>query len=71
MANQGYAESVHVINLIASSKGEVLWQFRAVSEQIISTNAAYLMDYALTQVTKTGTAKSLSWRLKNYKLIVT
>jgi penicillin-binding protein 1B len=42
----------------------VLWQYYATGEQIISTNAAYLMDYALTQVTKTGTAKSLSWRLK-------
>jgi len=65
IANQGYAEKSHVINLISTNKGEVLWQFLNSSEQVISSNAAYLMDYALTQVTKTGTAKSLSWRLKN------
>ena len=29
-----------------------------------SQQASYLLDYGLTQVTKTGTAKSLSWRLK-------
>lgn len=64
-ANQGYIEQAHTINTVVSSKGETLWQYTATHEQAISTNAAYLMDYALTQVTKTGTAKSLSWRLNN------
>jgi len=64
-AKQGYSEKAHAINIIDSNKGETLWQFEAKTEQIISTNAAYLMDYALTQVAKTGTAKSLTWRLKN------
>ncbi len=68
LANQGYSEQAHVINIISSSKGETLWQFKATNEQVISTNAAYLMDYALTQVTEIGTAKSLSWRLKNNKV---
>ena len=68
LANQGYSEQAHAINTISSSKGETLWQFEAANEQVISTNAAYLMDYALTQVAETGTAKSLSWRLKNYKV---
>ena len=68
LANQGYTEKAHAINAISSSKGETLWQFESVNEQVISTNAAYLMDYALTKVTETGTAKSLSWRLKNAKV---
>jgi len=68
IANQGYAEQSHTISLISTNKGEVLWQFLKSKEHVISTNAAYLMDYALTQVTKTGTAKSLSWRLKNKKV---
>jgi len=68
LANQGYSEQAHAINTISSSRGETLWQFAAANEQVISTNAAYLMDYALTQVAETGTAKSLSWRLKNYKV---
>jgi len=68
LANQGYSERAHAINTISSSKGDTVWQFEAANEQVISTNAAYLMDYALTQVTETGTAKSLSWRLKNHKV---
>ncbi|MCI2285747.1 hypothetical protein L3081_23165 [Colwellia sp. MSW7] len=68
LATQGYSEQAHTINTVTSSKGETLWQFQATNEQVISTNAAYLMDYALTQVTKTGTAKSLTWRLKNHQL---
>lgn len=68
LANQGYAEQAHTINTVTSSKGETLWQFQVENAQVISTNAAYLMDYALIQVTKTGTAKSLTWRLKNHQL---
>ena len=68
LASQGYAEQAHAINTISSSKGETLWQFEAENEQVISTNAVYLMDYALSKVTETGTAKSLSWRLKSYKV---
>jgi len=68
LANQGFAEQAHVINNISSSKGETLWQFEANNVQVISTNATYLMNYALTKVTETGTAKSLSWRLKNHKV---
>ncbi|WP_159817258.1 penicillin-binding protein 1B [Colwellia sp. 20A7] len=65
LANQGYAEQAHTINIITSNKGETLWQYQASNAQVISTNAAYLIDYALTQVAKTGTARSLTWRLKN------
>lgn len=68
IANQGYAEQTHAINAISTSKGEILWQFESANEHIISTNAAYLMDYALTQVAKRGTAKSLSWRLKGAQI---
>jgi penicillin-binding protein 1B len=67
-AKQGELEQVHAINKIVSSYGETLWQFEPVTTKIISTNASYLMDYALMQVAKTGTAKSLSWRLKNGKV---
>jgi len=65
LANQGYAEQAHTINTITSNKGETLWKYQASNVQVISTNAAYLMDYALTQVATTGTARSLTWRLKN------
>ena len=68
-ANHGMDEKAHTVNAIVSSKasssGDILWQFESSNNQIISTNAAYLIDAALTQVTKKGTARSLTWRLKN------
>ncbi len=67
-AKQGELEQVHGINQIVSSYGETLWEFEPVTTKVISTNAAYLMDYALTQVAVTGTAKSLTWRLNNSKV---
>ncbi|MDX2368405.1 MAG: penicillin-binding protein 1B [Colwellia sp.] len=68
LARQGELEQVHAIDNIVSSYGETLWQFEPVGTKVISTNAAYLMDYALMQVALTGTAKSLTWRLKNNKV---
>ncbi|MBL4942095.1 MAG: penicillin-binding protein 1B [Colwellia sp.] len=68
LANQGYIEQAHMVNTITSNKGEILWQFVPTRQQIISTNGAFLIDYALTQVTKTGTAKSLAWRLKTHQV---
>ena len=65
IAAQGQYREAHAINKIVTARGETVWQFDQQPEQRISTQAAYLMDYALTEVTKTGTAKSLSWRLKN------
>ena len=35
---------------------------------MISTQAAYLLDYALTKVATSGTARSLAWRLKDKSL---
>ena len=68
IVKQGYAIPAHAIDNISTSKGITLWQFETPNEQVISTNAAYLMDYALTQVTKTGTAKSLSWRMQDHQV---
>jgi len=65
IANKGYYQKAHTITHILSSKNETLWQKEQVSEQRLSSNAAYLLDYALLQVTQTGTAKSLTWRLNN------
>ncbi|GAA6170334.1 penicillin-binding protein 1B [Colwellia sp. KU-HH00111] len=64
IANQGFAEQAHAISSISSSKGEILWQYVPSNAQVISTDAVYLMDYALSQVAKSGTAKSLNWRMK-------
>jgi len=64
LAKQGNSLTVHAVNLIISQSGSTLWQFEDEPEQILSTNGTYLMDYALMEVTKTGTARSLAWRIK-------
>ncbi len=68
LARRGELEQVHAINQVVSSYGETLWEFEPNVTKVISTDVAYLLDYALMQVTQTGTAKSLSWRLKNTKI---
>ena len=65
VANNGVAEKSHAIERIVSGRGETLWQFKALDQQIISTQAAYLLDFALNKVTTSGTARSLTWRLKD------
>ncbi len=64
IANQGYKNNSHAINRIVSAQGETLWQFEQQTEQLFSEQGIYLIDYALSKVTKTGTARSLTWRLK-------
>ena len=65
IANQGYKNNSHAINRIVSAQGETLWQFEQKTEQLFSEQGIYLIDYALSKVTKTGTARSLTWRLKS------
>lgn len=68
IANNGVYQKSHTITQILSSSNETLWEKEQDDEQRISTNAAYLLDYALTQVAQKGTAKSLTWRLDNKKV---
>ncbi|WP_057832535.1 penicillin-binding protein 1B [Colwellia sp. TT2012] len=68
IAAKGYAQKSHTITKILSANNEILWQQQQLSEQRLSSNTAYLLDYALTQVTQIGTAKSLTWRLNNNKV---
>jgi penicillin-binding protein 1B len=68
IANQGYKNTSHAINHIVSAQGETLWQFKLQEEQLFSSQGIYLLDHALSQVTKRGTAKSLTWRLNGVEL---
>ena len=65
VAAQGNYLQTHVINSVVSAEGEVLYAFNQHKEPRLSANGAYLIDHAMQQVTKTGTAKSLTWRLKD------
>jgi len=68
IAANGYSKSSHAVTRIVSSSGETLWEATIPEEQIISIQASYLLDYALSEVTQRGTAKSLTWRLKDKKM---
>ena len=68
LANRGFAEQSHAIEKVVNASGETLWEFEAQEQQLVSTQAAYLLDYALTKVATSGTARSLTWRLKDKKL---
>ncbi len=61
LANNGEYNKPLAITKVASADGDILWHRELDREQIFSTKSAYLLDYAMQQVTVTGTAKSLSW----------
>lgn len=65
LANKGKYQHGHAVTKVMSSKGETIWSYQQQAEPRVSGQAAYLMDYALNQVTTRGTAKSLTWRLKD------
>jgi len=69
IASQGFSKQGHTITRIASSQDETLWEFEAEDVQLFSSQASYLLDYALSKVTKSGTAKSLTWRIKNQNIL--
>ena len=65
LAKHGKYQKSHSVKKIVSSSGEILWQFNQTPEQRLSENGAYLIDYALKKVAVSGTARSLTWRLKD------
>jgi penicillin-binding protein 1B len=68
IAAEGIFHRQHTVTRIVSDQGETLWQIENNHEQRLSSNGVYLLNNALEQVTKTGTAKSLTWRLPNKQL---
>lgn len=65
IANQGQFVQSHVVESVVSAQGETLFQHILEQTPYFSAQASYLNDYMLTQVTQQGTAKSLTWRLKD------
>jgi len=68
IANRGFTQQAHSVNQIISEQGDTLWSWNNINNQLFSSQASYLIDYALNDVTKRGTARSLSWRLKGAQL---
>ncbi len=68
IANGGIYNKPLAINLVLSAQGEVLWQRDQRVDSRLSAQGAYLIDYALRQVTVDGTAQSLSWKFPGQSL---
>jgi len=69
IASNGFSKQGHAITRIISSNDVTLWEFASTNSQLFSSQASYLLSYALSKVTTQGTAKSLTWRLKNKKVL--
>jgi len=68
MANQGVSVRPQTLIAVQDQYGNLLNRYVRKSEQVVDREAAFIVRYLLTHVTKTGTAKSLSWRFKNLDL---
>lgn len=68
IANNGYKSSLSSVRSVVSNDGKVLYQSLPESKHIISSEASYLTMFAMQQVIKSGTAKSLGQAFKNINL---
>jgi len=69
IASNGFSKQGHAITRIISSNDVTLWEFTPTNSQLFSSQASYLLNYALSKVTTRGTAKSLTWRLKDKSVL--
>lgn len=65
IAHRGSYQKQHAITHVLSAENETLWQHVPEKEPRMSVTSNYLLNHALMDVTKTGTARALTWRLKN------
>jgi len=63
LSNQGAYQKIAAIAGVMTQEGEVLYKAKHPKTQVLPTQETYLTQYAMTLVTRKGTAKSLSWRL--------
>jgi penicillin-binding protein 1B len=59
LANGGTYIPLHTVTAIVSPQNRLLWQHAKYSEQVVGEDATYLVNYALHQVTQTGTASAI------------
>jgi penicillin-binding protein 1B len=62
IANQGVAVKPQALIAVQDQFGNLLNRYPRKSQQVIDSEAAYLVRYLLSQVAKRGTAKSLVWQ---------
>ncbi|MFC3093784.1 penicillin-binding protein 1B [Alteromonas sediminis] len=65
LANSGLYTPLHAVEAIVSPSNRLLWLRDNYTEQVANEDAAYLVNYALHQVTQTGTAKAVGRQFGN------
>jgi len=63
LSAQGFQTPVRAIQTVTTSTGEVLSRYPINVEQTLSSDAIYLLNTALQEVTKSGTAKKIYRRM--------
>ncbi|ANZ22430.1 penicillin-binding protein 1B [Buchnera aphidicola (Diuraphis noxia)] len=68
ISNSGFKSSLSSVRSVVTDNNQILYQSLPTSKHIISSEASYLTLYAMQQVIKSGTAKSLGKVFKNINL---
>ena len=68
LANHGLSIKPRALIAVQDQYGNLLNRYTRKSEQVVDEEAAFIVRYLLSQVTKKGTAKSLSWKFANLDL---
>ncbi|MEW6997584.1 penicillin-binding protein 1B [Colwelliaceae bacterium BS250] len=68
IASGGIYNKALAINQVVSGQGHILWERESRVDTRLSQQGAYLIDYAMTKVAISGTAKSLSWKFPDQVL---
>jgi len=68
LANHGLSIKPRALIAVQDQYGNLLNRYTRKSEQVVDQEAAFIVSYLLSQVTKRGTAKSLSWKFQNLDL---
>lgn len=66
-SNEGNKQKIHAINTVNSMDNQQLWQFNQASTRVIERSDAYLINYAMNQVTRKGSAKWLGSQFKRHQ----
>ena len=63
LSGEGFVTPLHTITTVLTAKGEPLKHYPVKIKQSIDETSVRILNSALHEVTRQGTAKSLSWRL--------
>ena len=68
LANNGEKKSLHTVLAVTTQSEETFYAYEKIPVQALSPSASFLTKYAMSKVTKSGTAKSLRWKNKGLVL---